>query len=379
MKILFLQNKGRTYGGVWQVNKTVGEALIKDGYDVTVISIRENKGSYEPNYDKRMHVETLNKNDLWETYSWREIISELKKLRILLCIKKAKHRLHNNKTLNDDKKRLSEYIDKLKPDYIVASHYQLLDMIPKNYLSVTYFEQHCSFKESWSHKKTRKTLIKYKDKVKYIWLCNNTLNEAIKHGLNNGTYIYNAVRFETNKIASVVNNKKLVAIARINKQKRIDKMVEYVEEIFKDSKYHDWKLEIYGDGDEYEKIEKLITSPQIKLMGPTNNPMEVLLSSSISLNTSDYEGFALTILEANECGVPTITLDFGESANEEVKNGINGFVAKDKDDFIEKVKMLMNDDSLLDEMSKNAKEINQSFRIKNIVKVWEGLFNNEKK
>ena len=40
MKILFLQNKGNSYGGVWQVNKTVGEALIHDGYDVAIISIR---------------------------------------------------------------------------------------------------------------------------------------------------------------------------------------------------------------------------------------------------------------------------------------------------------------------------------------------------
>ncbi len=32
MKIVFLQNKGGNYGGVWQVNKMVGEALINKGY-----------------------------------------------------------------------------------------------------------------------------------------------------------------------------------------------------------------------------------------------------------------------------------------------------------------------------------------------------------
>ena len=53
MKIIFIQNKGRSFGGVWQVNKTVGEALIRDGYDVTVLSIRENKTGYDPVYDKR--------------------------------------------------------------------------------------------------------------------------------------------------------------------------------------------------------------------------------------------------------------------------------------------------------------------------------------
>lgn len=379
MKILILQNKGKSYGGVWQVNKTVGEALIKDGYDVTVLSIRENKNDYEPEYDKRMHVETLNKDDLWETYSWKEVIKEFKKLNISKGFKYLKHRLNNNRSIKKDKKRLSDYIDKLNPDYILASQYQLLDMIPSKYYNITFFEQHCSFKESWSHKATRNTLIKYKDKVKYIWLCKTTMEEAKKQGLNNSTYVYNAVRFETDKLADVVKNKKIVAIARINNQKRFDKMIDIVEEVFKDKKYANWSLEIWGDGDDFDEVKSLITSKQIKMMGRTNNPKEVLLNSSISLNTSDFEGFALTVLEANECGVPTITFNFGESANEEVIDGKTGYVAENRSDYIKKLKHMMDDSKLLQEMGKQAKIYNDNFKIKNIVKDWERLFNNEKR
>lgn len=379
MKILILQNKGKSYGGVWQVNKTVGEALIKDGYDITVLSIRENKNDYVAEYDKRMHVETLNKKDLWETYSWTEIINEIKKLNISKSIKYLKNRLNYNKTMKMDKKRLSNYIDNLSPNYILASQYQLLDMIPKKYLNITYFEQHCSFKESWSHKATRKTLIKYKDKVKYIWLCKKTKEEAVKHGLNNSTYVYNAVRFETDKLADVVKNKKLVAIARINSQKRFDKMIDIVEEVFKDKKYRDWSLEIWGDGDDFDYVKSLITSSQIKMMGRTNDPMKILLSSSISLNTSDYEGFALTVLEANECGVPTITFNFGESASEEVLDGKTGYVVNDKKDYIIKLKTIMDNSKLLQEMGKNAKKYNDNFKIRNIVKDWELLFKDEER
>lgn len=379
MKILFLQNKGKSYGGVWQVNKTVGEALTKKGYDVTILSIRENKNDYIPEYDKRMHVETLNKEDLWETYSWNEIINDLKKIKLNDVIRKTKNRLHHNKTIKNDKKKLHEYIDRLCPDYIVASQYQLLDMIPNKYLRITFFEEHCSFKEGWSHKATRKTLIKYKDKVKYIWLCKNTMEEAIKHGLNNSTYIYNAVRFESKEVADVKKNKKLVAIARVNKQKRLDKMVKILNKVFDNPKYRDWCLEIWGDGDEFNYIKSLIKKEQIKLMGVTNNPKDVLLHSSISLNTSDYEGFALTILESNECGVPTITLDFGESVSEEVLDGNTGFIAKNENDYIEKLKLLMDNSDLLEEMSKNCKKYNDNFKIDKIVKDWEKLFKNEKR
>ena len=374
MKIVFIQNKGKSFGGVWQVNKTVGEALVKDGYDVTILSIRENKTDYKPEYDKRINVKTLNTTDEWETYSWSEILTDIKKLSIKSFLNKTKNRLHNNKTLNNDKILLSDYLDKLKPDYIVSSQYQVLDLIPKKYLPITYHEQHCSFRDSWSHKGTRKVLEKYKNKVKYIWLCKSSMNAAISHGLKNSLCIYNAVRFETNKRADVINNKKLVTIARISHQKRIDKMVDIAEEIFKNKKYHDWKLEIWGDGEEYDYIKSLITSPQIKLMGRTDDPKKILFTSSINLITSDFEGFALSILEANECGIPTITYDFGESTEEEVLDNKTGFIAMNKDDYINKLTMLMDNSDELDKLSKACKEYNNNFKIEKIVHDWEKIF-----
>lgn len=370
MKVLFLQIKGKTYGGVWQVNKTVGEALIEKGYDITVLSIRENHNDYNPDYDKRMKVETLNKRDLWETFSWTEIFHELKGLHFNNFIFKMKNRLHNNKTMKEDIIRLANYINDYNPDYIITSHYQLLDMIPKNYLSRTFNEIHCSFKESWSHKATRKALIKYNNKVKYIWLCKKTMEEAEKHGLNNNYCLYNAVRFEVDKISDVVNNKKLVTIARISPQKRIDRMINIANEIFKDNKYKDWCLEIWGDGDDLDRIASLNKSAQIKLMGRTKCPDKVFLKSSINLMSSEYEGFALSILEANECGVPTVTFDFGESSEEEVLDGKTGFIAKSNQDYITKLKKLMDDPKLLKEMSINCKEFNKNFRINNIIKDW---------
>ena len=111
-------------------------------------------------------------------------------------------------------------------------------------------------------------------------------------------------------------------------------------------------------------------------MGRTNDPKSVLLTSSINLISSDFEGFALSILEANECGVPTITLDFGESTEEEVIDGETGFFAKDREDYINKLKMMMDDESLLERLSINCKKYNDNFKIENIVKDWLNIFKN---
>ena len=200
------------------------------------------------------------------------------------------------------------------------------------------------------------------------------MNAAIKHGLTNSICIYNPVRFETKERANVTKNKKLVTIARISHQKRIDKMVDIVEEVFKDKKYSDWTLEIWGEGEEYDLIKGMITSPQIKLMKRTNDPKSVLLSSSINLITSDFEGFALSILEACECGIPTITLDFGESTEEQVLDNKTGFIAKDREDYINKLKQMMDNKELLEKFSIECKKYNERFKIKNIVKDWENIF-----
>lgn len=377
MKILFLQNKGKSYGGIWQVNKMVGEALIRDGYEVTVLSIRENHTGYNPKYDKRMHVETLNPIDEWETFNYSEMIKDLKHFHCGNSFHKLISRIHHNKTMKKDTKKLKEYLDNFKPDYIISSQYQLLPMIPKEYLPCTYHEQHQSFYESMSHLATKKTLLKYRDQIKFIWLSKKTMEEAIKMGFNNSTTIYNAVRFETPKKALVLKNKKLVTITRISDEKRIDLMIDMVNSILKKEKYSDWVFEIYGDGSSYDTIKKKVNAlgnSRIKLMGRTNNPKEVLLSSSINLNTSVYEGFSLSILEANECGIPTVSFDFWESVREEIIDGKTGFLAHDKNEYIDKLEKLMSDNKLLSEMSKNVKKYNEKFHINSIIKDWEKLF-----
>ena len=172
----------------------------------------------------------------------------------------------------------------------------------------------------------------------------------------------------------MITNKKLITIARLSSQKRIDKMVDMANSLFNDSKYKDWFLEIWGDGEDLNYIKSLIKSSQIRLMGRTNNPKEQFLKSSINLMTSDYEGFALSILEANECGVPTITFDFGESVEEEVLDGKTGFIAKNRDDYLRLLKNLMDNPKMLKKISLNCKKYNEKYRIDNIIEDWKKIF-----
>lgn len=75
-------------------------------------------------------------------------------------------------------------------------------------------------------------------------------------------------------------------------------------------------------------------------------------------------------------GVPTITFDIGESTDEEVINGKTGIIvySKKKEDYINELNELMNDNNRLMELSKNAKKYNGNFKIENIIKDWINLF-----
>lgn len=376
-KVLFLQLIGKTYGGVWQVNKTVGEELIKNGYQVSIVSLRENQNNIKIEHQKKLKLHTINKKDIWEnTSTGTEIIKEIKKLHFIKAIKKIFKRLKHEISIVKDKKQLHKYIYDYKPNYIIATHYQLIDLIPKELLNITIYEHHTSFKNLLEHKSTKKTLHKYKDTIKYIWLTKTTMNNAIEYGFKNNYYIYNAVRFKSKQVSNVLDNKKLITIARFTEEKRIDLMIDIVKEVFKDKKYRDWTLEIYGTGPEEELIKNKINNhPQIKLMGLTTNPKKELMTASINLNTSSFEGFCLSILEATECGVPTITLDFGESVSEEIIDSETGIIAKDKIDYINKLKELMSKNEELLKLSKNAKEFSNNFQIENIIRKWIEIFN----
>ena len=149
-KVLFIQIKGKSKAGVWFVNKTIGEHLIKKGYDVTILSIRENPGDISIQCDERIHLHTINRTDLWEISRKRDIKS----------FKSLKKYIIDHKKLRKDYKLAQVFINNLNPDYIIASHYQCLDCIPPKYFSKTVHEQHSCMRDVLAVPKNYKTLKK---------------------------------------------------------------------------------------------------------------------------------------------------------------------------------------------------------------------------
>ena len=65
--------------------------------------------------------------------------------------------------------------------------------------------------------------------------------------------------------------------------------------------------------------------------------------------TFQHEGASVAILESLACGVPVLCKNYGGNA-ELIKHGINGFIVKDRDEFLLRMKDLASDKKKLDDL-----------------------------
>lgn len=377
-KLLIIQNEGKALGGVWFVNKAISEKLIKMNYQVEIISIRNAVNPTELIIDPKVKLITINNKVPWGTLRKRDIFHHIKQFSFIKAIKTVFLRKKEIKALYQDYEETKKYIREFKPNYILTSHYQVLDAIPQEYLSKTIHEQHTSYKATKAITDSIRIFKKYQKQIKFIWLTKSTCEDAIKDGFINSAYIYNPIRFEDNQTADVINNKKIITISRISEEKRVDLMVDLVKQVFQDQKYHDWCFEIYGKCDGcQELLDRIQDCPQIQYKGSTNEPDKILKTASINLNTSIYEGFSLSVLEAAYYGIPTITFNFGESVYEEIIDNKTGIIieSNDTNKYVNKLKELIDNQELLLNLSKNTKVFASKFSIDNIINDWIKIFN----
>ena len=375
-KIFFLQNEGKVLGGVFQVNKTLGLEFYRRGYEVTILSFRNNKSDfYEETPFKQV---AINEKDEWKFVFKRDVLSSFSK-GIRTFLKTLKLHVEQQKKLKKDYEDMKMYILRERPDFIIASHYQTLLGIPKEYLSRTVFVQHSTYHALECDRKNYDILKKFNHQLlRLAWLSESAMNAAIKNGFDNSIYIYNPIRFRCDNRALVKKNKTIICLSRFSPEKRIDLMVKIVADVFNDKKFKTWKLKLYGTGKLDNETEKIINnSKQIFNMGITDEPRNVLLKSSLILNTSKVEGFPLSLNEAFACGVPALSFNYGEAAKEQIINDYNGYVV-DQDnisEFKNKLIMLLSDLDKLEILGKNAKEFSNKFDVEKICDEWERLFN----
>lgn len=167
---------------------------------------------------------------------------------------------------------------------------------------------------------------------------------------------------------------KILSVCRLSiETKGIDRIIKCVEYLI-DKKY-EFKWVIIGDGDEKNKIQKIIKAKNLEsyllLAGSRKNPYPFMSISDFICMPSRWEGKPMTILEAKALGVPCLVTNY-LSAFEQINNGKTGWIVENDDDsIIPMIEKLINQPNLIKEVKRNL--IKNPFSNSNYIKKIEEM------
>lgn len=176
----------------------------------------------------------------------------------------------------------------------------------------------------------------------------------------------------------------ICTVGRPSFQKNIELMIRVLNEVNKEYNIH---LVIMGVGhhsDKLEDVKKLINDFKLNnfvtLIEWTNreNIFNIISNSKFYISTARYEGLPYSIIEALALGKPCVVSDC-DGNRDLIQNEYNGYVIQNEDisEFESKIKLLLKDPKLLNEISKNAKSsFVEKYDIKKNILKLEEIYSN---
>ena len=180
-----------------------------------------------------------------------------------------------------------------------------------------------------------------------------------------------------------VESQKIISVGRLCYAKNYDLLIKIAEKIL--NKHVDWSWDIYGGGEEYERLQKLISNTSVAdrltLKGNALNIYELYPQYSFIVMTSRYEGFPMVLLEAAAKSLPLVSFDIETGPNEIIVDDVNGYLidADDSDAMVEKIDALICNSEKRKEMSCNVYDTALKFSVERICKQWYKLLENMEK
>lgn len=194
--------------------------------------------------------------------------------------------------------------------------------------------------------------------------------------LKNLSVIYNPLSFYPEQVSDCTN-KKVIAAGRYMPQKGFDLLIDCWKIV--SEKHPDWTLSIYGDGMRNElqsQIDKLGLQHTCFLEPSVSNITDKYIESSIFVLSSRYEGFGMVIIEAMACGVPPVAFACPCGPKDIIRDGEDGFLVENGNigQLAEKICYLIEQEDERKRMGKAARTNVQRFKMENIGRQWDKLF-----
>ncbi|HEX8575829.1 MAG TPA: N-acetyl-alpha-D-glucosaminyl L-malate synthase BshA [Flavobacterium sp.] len=178
---------------------------------------------------------------------------------------------------------------------------------------------------------------------------------------------------------SVIAKKEERIITHISNFRRVKRIPDIIKIFFQIQLAMPAKLMMVGDGPEKEKAENLCAelgiADKVIFFGNSNEIDRILSYTDLFLLPSQTESFGLAALEAMACGVPVISSNSG-GLPEVNFHGISGYLSNvgDIDEMAGNAIKILQDNAILAQFKANALEVAKKFDIKNILPLYEELY-----
>lgn len=173
----------------------------------------------------------------------------------------------------------------------------------------------------------------------------------------------------------------LITASRLAPEKHVDWIVSAVIKVHE--KFPDVSLDIYGKGQETDRIKELIdennANDYIKLMGH-HNMSDIYVKYEAYVSASTSEGFGLTLLEAVASGLPLVGFNVRYGNPTFISEGENGFLidynpkmsSREKSNLLaEAIERLLAED--INSFSEKSYSIAEKYMTKEVEKAWMQL------
>lgn len=154
----------------------------------------------------------------------------------------------------------------------------------------------------------------------------------------------------------------LCTVGRPCYQKNIEELIQVLHELNKNVDIHLVILGLGHHADHIKQVENLITKLNLKdkvtLLNWTTREdvLNIISKSKLYLSTARYEGLPYSIIESLALSIPCVVSDC-DGNRDLITNDYNGYCIKENNtlEFSNKIGVLLQDEKLYDEFSKNAK------------------------
>lgn len=280
-------------GGSQKIQAFVANACIKNGYDVTILSMSKDECSLD--IDSNIIIKYIDYDDVTKVKS-NPIKYLFKRLKYLIRFRME------CKSINPD--LICVFLIDVVRLTVLALKGTKYPIVASERGDPSQFSRKKISQYNYALNKCIGVVYQLKEAANYYKVKPNVIQEVIPNP---------SVDRNNHKKINKKNTSELFVFGagRLTKQKRFDVLIDAYSIV--KNKYPEYRLKIYGDGIEMDNLKKQVfdlgLSKQVDFMGNVKNIFQDVNEKSIFVLTSDFEGIPNVLTEALINDVPCIATD----------------------------------------------------------------------